>query len=213
MKKFLNAAAIAAVASIVSFGSANAVTTSFAGGQTNPGTEPVIRNFNAGDVDDPFANVASISFLNAYIHPQAPNDPGGALNPFVAPPSPYLTITAGGYVDVSFIKGLNEFSFDWGSRDTYNKLTIFTTSGSTVVVPAPGSGNQGAADHNGYFRVKTAPGEEITRLLFETGQNSFEIDNFAGSVVPEPATWAMMITGFGLAGVAIRRRRSVFAAA
>ncbi len=33
------------------------------------------------------------------------------------------------------------------------------------------------------------------------------------SAVPEPATWAMMIMGFGLAGTAIRRRRTVFAAA
>jgi hypothetical protein len=30
---------------------------------------------------------------------------------------------------------------------------------------------------------------------------------------PEPATWAMMITGFGLVGATIRRRRSVAAAA
>ncbi|WP_309643928.1 PEPxxWA-CTERM sorting domain-containing protein [Phenylobacterium sp.] len=28
------------------------------------------------------------------------------------------------------------------------------------------------------------------------------------SAVPEPATWAMMITGFGLAGTALRRRRA-----
>jgi hypothetical protein len=27
--------------------------------------------------------------------------------------------------------------------------------------------------------------------------------------VPEPQTWALMIAGFGLAGVAIRRRRGV----
>ena len=33
------------------------------------------------------------------------------------------------------------------------------------------------------------------------------------SAVPEPATWAMMITGFGLAGTAIRRRRSIAIAA
>lgn len=33
------------------------------------------------------------------------------------------------------------------------------------------------------------------------------------SAVPEPATWAMMITGFGLAGVALRRRRSLGAVA
>jgi hypothetical protein len=31
---------------------------------------------------------------------------------------------------------------------------------------------------------------------------------FAGSAVPEPATWAMMIAGFGLAGAALRRRSS-----
>jgi hypothetical protein len=31
--------------------------------------------------------------------------------------------------------------------------------------------------------------------------------------VPEPATWAMMITGFGMAGVSLRRRRSALATA
>lgn len=31
--------------------------------------------------------------------------------------------------------------------------------------------------------------------------------------VPEPATWALMISGFGLAGAALRRRRAVAAAA
>ena len=30
---------------------------------------------------------------------------------------------------------------------------------------------------------------------------------FTGSAVPEPATWAMMITGFGLAGTALRAAR------
>jgi hypothetical protein len=33
------------------------------------------------------------------------------------------------------------------------------------------------------------------------------------SAVPEPATWAMMIAGFGLAGAALRRRRAGFVAA
>jgi hypothetical protein len=32
-----------------------------------------------------------------------------------------------------------------------------------------------------------------------------------GGVVPEPATWAMMITGFGLVGAAMRRRKSIAA--
>jgi hypothetical protein len=28
-------------------------------------------------------------------------------------------------------------------------------------------------------------------------------------VIPEPATWAMLITGFGLVGSAMRRRRGI----
>ena len=47
---------------------------------------------------------------------------------------------------------------------------------------------------------------------------SWGIDNFAlsaitddGPVVPEPATWAMMIAGFGLVGAAMRRRNAITA--
>ena len=36
---------------------------------------------------------------------------------------------------------------------------------------------------------------------------------FSGSAVPEPATWAMMIVGFGLAGTAVRRARRGMVAA
>lgn len=32
--------------------------------------------------------------------------------------------------------------------------------------------------------------------------------SFIGTYVPEPATWAMMVLGFGLGGAALRRRRS-----
>jgi len=35
------------------------------------------------------------------------------------------------------------------------------------------------------------------------------LDNFAVAEVPEPATWALMITGFGAAGAALRRRKAL----
>ena len=64
----------------------------------------------------------------------------------------------------------------------------------------------------------TALGSSST-LSFEslytgTQFNGAELDNVAvGLAVPEPATWAMMIGGFGLAGASLRRRRAATAAA
>ncbi len=51
---------------------------------------------------------------------------------------------------------------------------------------------------------------------FEWSNNSGAYDvtvNYAGlgGAVPEPATWAMMVAGFGLAGAAMRRRRTILA--
>jgi hypothetical protein len=38
------------------------------------------------------------------------------------------------------------------------------------------------------------------------------LDNVLVSQVPEPATWAMLIAGFGLVGFAARRQRKLAAA-
>jgi hypothetical protein len=57
----------------------------------------------------------------------------------------------------------------------------------------------------GFFGLNNKPGKGA-----EISAN-FEL--LKAAAVPEPATWAMMIAGFGLAGTAIRRRRSTFAVA
>ena len=44
-------------------------------------------------------------------------------------------------------------------------------------------------------------------LACAIGEVAFQV----GNVVPEPATWALMISGFGLAGLALRTRRRVLA--
>ena len=59
---------------------------------------------------------------------------------------------------------------------------------------------------------------DIARATLRTGwhpdKDYIFVDNFTlgaatpVSAVPEPATWAMMIAGFGLAGSALRRRRA-----
>jgi hypothetical protein len=51
-----------------------------------------------------------------------------------------------------------------------------------------------------------------------TGNNSFVSDfapdavNMVAGNVPEPATWALMFSGFGLVGATLRRRREALAA-
>jgi hypothetical protein len=44
------------------------------------------------------------------------------------------------------------------------------------------------------------------------GSWGMAVDSFVISAAPEPATWGMMIMGFGIAGLALRRRRSMVAA-
>ena len=75
----------------------------------------------------------------------------------------------------------------------------------------PANGDQLSAGTNGRFTVfSDNPAEYFTGIKLESSTNSFEIDNLAVAV-PEPATWAMMIVGFGAAGAMIRRRRTVAA--
>ncbi len=57
--------------------------------------------------------------------------------------------------------------------------------------------------YSAYVRDHSGAGDQNTRNW------AFRDD---GVVVPEPATWAMMIAGFGLVGFAARRRRDVVSA-
>ena len=81
-----------------------------------------------------------------------------------------------------------------------------TTSGWTTV---NGSGTDGA--------IATGSGAASRQWLVGAAFNSSNNDGFkiaslrATSAVPEPATWAMMLIGFGAAGVSLRRRRPVLA--
>ncbi|MBS3962249.1 MAG: PEP-CTERM sorting domain-containing protein [Sandarakinorhabdus sp.] len=69
----------------------------------------------------------------------------------------------------------------------------------------------------GVYRLLGANGQHAawgTGMLKLYNWDSNRNDNagsigFKVSVVPEPATWAMLIAGFGMVGVGLRRRRSI----
>jgi hypothetical protein len=104
-------------------------------------------------------------------------------------------------------------SFYWGSIDDYNTLELLDSGGNVLFeidgdeLPAPtaANGNQTAPTSNRrvFFASDSA---NIAGFRMTSTQFAFEIDNVAGAV-PEPATWAMMVGGFGLLGFAARRRR------
>jgi len=81
------------------------------------------------------------------------------------------------------------------------EILTFGNGGQLKVTLKPTSFNWGL--------FGTTPGQQYGAVV----NAQFELLSESVSAVPEPATWAMMITGFGLAGTAIRRRRSTFAVA
>lgn len=54
----------------------------------------------------------------------------------------------------------------------------------------------------------TNSGASYASRIFSADGSAFSISSISFSVVPEPSTWALMILGIGLAGVALRKRRA-----
>lgn len=117
--------------------------------------------------------------------------PGGAFSPaagsidIAANTLTFFTNQSATYSTASF----NGYSIDFTGR----KLTSVTLSGASSFAPAF-TFNQGNLSFN------------LSGLSVNAGDTV--VFNIAAAV-PEPANWAMMITGFGLAGTALRRRRRV----
>jgi hypothetical protein len=78
----------------------------------------------------------------------------------------------------------------------------FATAGSTLSFDiSGGSGNAFISAGNRLFALDLTTGGATQLGTLDT-----TIRGLTASAVPEPATWAMMILGFGLVGAAVRRR-------
>ncbi|WP_425228639.1 PEPxxWA-CTERM sorting domain-containing protein [Sphingomonas sp.] len=200
-------------------------------------TAAVFEDFNNGGVANggQFTTPAVSPYTetktgDVRVYPGTQNQPGVALQPDGSPDA-YLAIVNGTF-NVAFGAGVTLFSFSFGSLDNYNTVAITTTdgSGSTVTTysglgittgltannTAPGATPAPFAGPNNTGRITydTLGLSRITNVAFSSTQAAFEIDALAAAV-PEPATWGLMILGFGLAGAAlrVRRRKVAFAAA
>jgi len=106
--------------------------------------------------------------------------------------------------------GLADISFLWGSPDGYNSLKVTTTTGFRNFMASAFfntvNGNQGVAS---YVTFVADAGQKITKVEFASTQNAFEVSNFSTSVVPEPATYALLASGLVALGLVSKRRKQV----
>lgn len=88
-------------------------------------------------------------------------------------------------------------------------LTFFDRAGATIGSFTIAQSPQVSAYFTpiGYQTVSVTSTNGIGGFSFATlAQGNVIVDNIEASAVPEPATWGLMILGFGLAGASMRRR-------
>lgn len=85
------------------------------------------------------------------------------------------------------------------------RIQFYTPPNTSITSPTECYLN---AEHCGYYHNFDYLGVLELNVIFAPGQQgaTYTLTRVSPASVPEPATWAMMITGFGMAGVAIRRR-------
>lgn len=138
--------------------------------------------------------------------------PGQYLDVDNNPNNKYLAIGSGTYT-VAFAAA-QVFSFSLGSLDRYNSLTLkFSdntsrsyTGAGIVGLSDPGGSSNFFPIIGGRVTFDMRGGAGIVGAVFGSTQAAFEIDDLV-TAAPEPATWGMMILGFGLAGAQLRSRR------
>jgi hypothetical protein len=121
--------------------------------------------------------------------------------------------------NVTIGNDISSFSFIWGSLDAYNILTVATMGGFqsytgadiAALIPGFADGDQTSPTSNPIVTIfLTGDNQQAVSFNMDSDTNAFEIDNIvvnsAATPTPEPATWAMMLLGFGGIGMAMRRK-------
>lgn len=133
-----------------------------------------------------------------------------------------ITPTAGGFTRFSSVSGCDGLGENCSQGYEFSYIIKFN---GTEIKFGDGNANGGIgpiSPGNGYFATAAqafanATGGSFT-LAAPANVDFYIFDDFIGdnsgtitldvTAVPEPATWAMMIAGFGLVGGAMRRRKT-----
>jgi hypothetical protein len=158
--------------------------------------DPVVDGFTATTSGQ--ANQVTVAVESAFFGPSAitfdvysgtPDALGAQLLDLTADPSDFIASVDTGQ-DTTLVTFATP-AFDLAAGQSYS-VSFFNPD--TLVLP-------------GYDGGATVSFQSGAPLQFGTS-TGFEIDGAAGAAVPEPAAWALLILGFGLAGSRLRRRHA-----
>ena len=136
----------------------------------------------------------------------------------------YQTVANGGTASIKAVnKYFTSFSFYMGSPDAHNSVSFRLYDGDTLLntlsgqdIWDGGNPNEDNGDQKWGYRIYYGfdQGDRVNRIEFKATGVAFEFDGLAATTaaIPEPATWTMMILGFGAAGAMLRSRRRMVAA-
>lgn len=192
--------------------------TSWALGGGSPDPGPAATDILFVNFDDPLpggytftGNLATVSGSAAGVYeaPEGDTSTFGYFSPVVGT----------GTAELHTIDQTN-ISFYWGSIEADNAVDVLGFGDQTLLTISGADLLQNIADQDrGAYsqRINIFADDDIyiTGLRFRTTNSAFEIDDISGqfftissdSGVPEFATWALMICGFGSVGVTFRERR------
>jgi hypothetical protein len=136
--------------------------------------------------------------------------------------NPWVTDVAGNginYLDISLSGGASftgaGFNLNTLSGGQPQSWFVTITAFDANNVLHTQDGVFGPLKNDEKFVITTTEGWRLTNVQVNTTANIGGVGQVSinGIAVPEPATWAMMIMGFGVAGSVLRRRRTVAAVA
>ena len=149
--------------------------------------------------------------------------------PFTAPAGPYNFSRPNGTIAAIKITKPNTYNFTFTTTGTFDVLVQMQASMFRPVQPqplvfslfkgVPGSGvfvvSSGAAVTGPAIDQILTAGNYYVQILPANIAKNNELltGGLTVTAVPEPASWGLMITGFGLLGLAARRRREMRLAA
>ena len=127
-------------------------------------------------------------------------------------PNQYIALLTGNSATLALGGSYDGVEIYVGSLDSYNTISFsnglsYTGTQLAAMAGASATGNQTSGASNGLFYFVFSPDEAVTSVTLGSTGNSLEVAGVSVStIVPEPATWAMMLIGFtGLGYAAFRQ--------